>query len=141
MQWRTRNLLCSVHATTTALNTTQVCEYSLSLLLIIIFLLLLLLLFVFVFMIVSILTVSLLTTFYLHTGYYDPTSTLLIRVETVEGEKEQLCVVGYAVLNIFVEAKDVSKQPTESTLQVAPVLIIVLTHYCVVTVVVTLCSH
>ncbi len=53
-----------------------------------------------------------------HVGYYDPTCTLVIRVETVEAETHKLCVVGYAVLNIFVDAKDVRKQPAESTHQV-----------------------
>eukprot|EP00750_Incisomonas_marina_P004658 INCI13490.15.p1 GENE.INCI13490.15~~INCI13490.15.p1 ORF type:complete len:589 (-),score=74.84 INCI13490.15:1799-3565(-) len=49
-----------------------------------------------------------------HGGFYDPTCTLVIRVETVEAVTGNLRVVGYALLNIFVQRADVSKQPTDS---------------------------
>ena len=49
-----------------------------------------------------------------HKGFYDPTCTLVVRVETVEGLTNTHRVVGYAVLNIFTLASDVSKQPESS---------------------------
>lgn len=51
-------------------------------------------------------------------GFYDPTCTLVIRVETVEAVTGNLRVVGYALLNIFVQRADVSKQPTDSASKV-----------------------
>jgi len=54
----------------------------------------------------------------LNTGFYDPTCTLIIRVESVEAATHEYRVVGYALLNIFVDARDVKRQPTESTHQV-----------------------
>jgi hypothetical protein len=45
---------------------------------------------------------------------FDPTSTLLLRLDTVCLRTKKLSCVGYAVLNVFVEGADPTKQPTSS---------------------------
>ena len=49
--------------------------------------------------------------------HFDPTSTLLIRVDTVDKYSSNTRVVGYALLNLFTEVDDRSKQPDDTNSQ------------------------